>query len=188
MVRWVRGPEGDVAVDLKARAGGRGAWIHARPGCMARIQASLARSFRAPVKTTPTEAAEHLGQAAGARIEQLIGTLRRRGLAALGSTFAADAYRDGRGKWVLLAGDAQAAARESWVLAAVEAGRVGAWGDKARLGAIFERSEVAVLTILDERLAKGIFGAIAMALLAPKLGPRGNMEHQPSQGSAAEVE
>jgi uncharacterized protein len=188
LVKWVRGPDGEVIPDLRGKLGGRGAWAHARPECMKKIQAGLSRSFRASVTTSTTEAASRLGQAAENRVEQLLLTLRRRNLGAVGGSFAAEAYRSGRGHGVLVATDAQAAAHEGWVQEAVREGRAMAWGNKDRLGAFFGRDEVAVITILEERLAKDIFGAIAMALLAPKLGPRGKTEHQPSQGSATEVE
>jgi len=122
-------------------------------------------------------------------MDQLLGAARRRQLAALGSTPAQDAWKAGRAWAIVLARDAQAAARESWLLEAVSRGDVLVWADKAQLGAFFGRDELAVLAILDQRLAKELFGAIAMALLTPETVPRGKKrEHQSGQGSTTEVE
>ncbi len=48
----------------------------------------------------------------------------------------------------------------------VRQGQASAWGTKERLGALCGRPEIAVLAILDGRLAQRLFGAIAMALRA----------------------
>jgi uncharacterized protein len=189
LVRWVLGPEGEAVPDLRGKATGRGAWIHARPLCLARIQAGLSRSFRAPVSTNAESAAELLQQAGDARAWHLLGAARRRDLVALGVSPAGDAWKSGRARGILLARDAQSAARESWVLEAVGRGAVAVWADKARFGAVFGRDEVAVLAILEQRLANELFGAIAFTLLTPKTVPRGKKkEHQSGQGSTTEVE
>jgi hypothetical protein len=52
-------------------------------------------------------------------------------------------------------------------------------------------TETYVVLIALAFLGLGIWAGsrlFRMALLAPKLGPRGKTEHQPSQGSATEVE
>src|SRR4051812_45967106 len=52
MIRWVRSPMGEVAPDLGRSSFGRGAWLHADPRCLGKLNAALSRSFRAPVTTT----------------------------------------------------------------------------------------------------------------------------------------
>ena len=52
------------------------------------------------------------------------------------------------------------------VRAAVPLGKARVWGTKDDLGQLTGRPEVGVLAVLDQRLATGLFGAIAMALLA----------------------
>ena len=63
-MRWVRDDSGQVAPDLARSAFGRGAWLHATPGCIAKLSSALSRSFRAPVVTTPEQGLLLLGAAA----------------------------------------------------------------------------------------------------------------------------
>ncbi len=59
-----------------------------------------------------------------------------------------------------------AAAADSWALReAVAEGRARIWGTKDQFGRLFARSEVGLLALVDESLARSVFGAIAMALL-----------------------
>jgi hypothetical protein len=51
LIRVVRSPAGEVAVDPSGRAPGRGAWVHQRPACVeaALARGALARALRAGV-------------------------------------------------------------------------------------------------------------------------------------------
>ena len=51
LIRVVRSPAGEVAVDPSGRAPGRGAWVHPRPACVeaALTRGALARALRAGV-------------------------------------------------------------------------------------------------------------------------------------------
>lgn len=165
-IRWVVGPEGEVFPDLAARSWGRGAWIHAHPRCLTRLSQSLARSFKSRVVTSDEDAIQRLAQAAEQRAWQLLGSARRRGLLAVGGSEVEEAWQAGRAKLALVARDARAVAETDTVRAAISAGVARVWGDKASLGRLLGRSEVGVVAITDQRLADGVFDAIAMALLA----------------------
>lgn len=167
MIRWVRDDEGNVVPDLASRSFGRGAWTHARLECLRPLQKSLARSFRAPVRTPTDEALGLLHQAAQHRISTLLGAARRQRRVVFGADATGEAWSKGEVFLVLVAQDAQAAANSSYVGEAVRQGKASAWGTKEQLGGLFGRPEVGVLGLCDRGLAKSLFGAIAMALLVP---------------------
>ncbi len=54
LLRLVLDPDGNVAIDLRAKLPGRGAWVHARADCLDRVQRepkTLGRALRAEVYT-----------------------------------------------------------------------------------------------------------------------------------------
>lgn len=165
MVRWVRDESGAVYPDLRGSAFGRGAWLHPRVGCLARIVPALSRSFRAPVTTTPEEAVVWLKSAGDKRVRDLLGAARRQRMLALGSDATEDALAKGLACAVLVAQDARAAAETPGVRRAVVEGLACAWGTKERIGQVVGRPEVGVLAILEDRLATALFDAIALAHL-----------------------
>lgn len=166
-MRWVIGPSGEVAPDLRGRAFGRGAWVHARAECLKKLRSALSRSFRAEVKQKQPELLELLAFAYERRVLELLGAARRQGVLALGSSPVQAAIRRGAAGGVIVARDALAAAALPEVQEMVRSGRASAWGTKQQLGGLFGRPEIAVLAILDERLAQRLFGAIAMTPRTP---------------------
>lgn len=188
LVRWVLGPDGAVVPDLGARAFGRGAWTHAAPECLRRIPESLARSFRAGVSTTREGAAALLREAARVQVGQLLGQARRQGLLSEGGTVTEEAVREGRAFAVLIAADAARATYRPWLESAIGSGQARIWGTKDELGRFWGKPEVAVVGILDQRLAKRIFGGIAMALLTLEQGSRGKRIQTSNPGSTMEDE
>jgi predicted RNA-binding protein YlxR (DUF448 family) len=168
LIRWVRDDEGAVVPDLSGRSFGRGAWVHPTKECLAHLKKSLARSFKAQVTTSDEEALALLGQAAHHRVRQLLGTGRRQNLLIFGVDAVETAYRVGKVGYLLVALDAQSAAKSSCVTDAVSKGNAAAWGTRATLGQLLGRPEVGILAVRDRGLARSLFGAIAMALLAGK--------------------
>lgn len=168
LIRWVRDDEGRVFPDLSGRSFGRGAWVHPTKECLAHLPKSLARSFKAPVTTRGEEALTLLGQAANHRAAQLLGIARRQNLLVFGADAVEEAYREGKVGYILVAWDAQSAAKASCVTDAVAQGKAAAWGTRATLGQLLGRPEVGILAVRDRGLARSLFGAIAMALLAGK--------------------
>lgn len=187
-MRWVLGPDGEVAPDLGSKAFGRGAWVHPRPDCLKRLPESLARSFRSSVSTSRERTTELLAEAARAQVWRLLGQARRQGLLSEGGTLTEQAFQDGRTVSILVAGDAARATYKPWLEGAIAAGRARIWGTKDQLGQIWGRAEVAVVGILDQRLAKRIFGGIAMALLTPEQVLRGKRIQTSDQRPATEDE
>jgi hypothetical protein len=120
------------------------------------------------VTTSDEEALALLGQAAHHRVRQLLGTGRRQNLLIFGVDAVETAYRDGKVGYLLVALDAQSAAKSSCVTDAVSKGNAAAWGTRATLGQLLGRPEVGILAVRDRGLARSLFGAIAMALLAGK--------------------
>lgn len=188
LVRWVLGPDGHVVPDLGARAFGRGAWLHPAPDCLRKAQSALSRSFRTQVLTSAEEAVQLLSEAAGVQVGRLLGQAKRQGLLSEGGTLTEEAYQEGRASAILVAADAGRATLKPWLERAIEAGRARIWGTKDELGRFWGRPEVAVLGILDQRLAKRVFGGIAMALLAPEQVSRGKRIETSDRGLATEDE
>lgn len=171
LVRWVLTDEGEVIPDLVGRLGGRGAWLHSRPECLMKLRSSLSRSFRQEVKTTDQAALVLLSQSARHRVKQLIGSARRRNLLVYGKTEVENSWEHGRAFLLLVAEDAAAAA-DSWaVREAVAQGRARIWSKKDDFGRLFARPAVGVVALVDESLARSVFGAIAMSLLVQDIGP-----------------
>lgn len=186
LIRWVRAEDGTVVPDLADKSFGRGAWIHPRPECLKKLQSALARSFRAPVKTSTAEALDLLHLGALHRVTQLLGAARRQNAVVFGTDATAEAWYRERAQLVLVAQDARAAANAGFVRDAVAANAARVWGTKDELGRLFGRPEIGVLGIVDRGLASRLFGAIAMALLVRQPGFGGAQNLKNSQSSANE--
>lgn len=163
LIRWVRGPSGEVVPDLLGKQFGRGAWSHSGPECLKGLARALAKSFKAPILPTDEELLVLLGEAATHRVWQLLGAARRQRLLVAGSTKVREAVAQGRTELVIVARDAQAAARLPEVEAMIRDGKACAWASRDELGKLCGRGEIGVLALLDLRLAQALFGAIAMA-------------------------
>ncbi len=168
LIRWVRDDEGAVFPDLSGRSFGRGAWVHPTSKCLTGLKKSLSRSFKAPVRTPDAEALDLLGRAAEHRVGQLLGLARRQNQLVFGADAVEKAYRQGQVTHIVVARDAQSAAKSACVSDAVGQGKAAAWGSRASLGQLLGRPEVGILALRDRGLATELFGAIAMALLAQK--------------------
>jgi predicted RNA-binding protein YlxR (DUF448 family) len=86
MVRLVRGPEGELAVDISSRlrgAFGRGAHVHPRKDCVAKAcKGGLSRAFKANVKADADTLAREIAFACDRRMEGLLASaFRKRALA-----------------------------------------------------------------------------------------------------------
>jgi predicted RNA-binding protein YlxR (DUF448 family)/ribosomal protein L30E len=161
LVRVVLGEDGAIGVDLKGSEHGRGAWLHARPGCIRKAaRGGLARSFRSEVRARPEALAAAVARGFEARIHGLLMAARRSGRLALGSAAVEREIEEERARLLVVARDARAAADASPVVRMIGAGKAAAWGTKRDLGALFGREEVAVLAVLEPRLAAALKAAI----------------------------
>jgi predicted RNA-binding protein YlxR (DUF448 family) len=157
LVRVVLGPAGEVAVDLAGGTFGRGAWVHASPGCIAKAAPrGLSRSFRATLEVSPAALAAAVAKAADRRVEGLLSSALRSRQATFGGDAVSERLASGEVELVVVARDAAAAATLPAVSEAVAKGRAVAWGTKARLGSLAGRADVAVLGIESRKLAEAV--------------------------------
>lgn len=165
LVRVVLGPEGEVAVDLAGGRFGRGAHVHATTDCVAKAaKGGLSKAFKARVEAKAEDIGAQIAAGAARRIEGLLAGARRGKLAIAGGDVVREALRDGTAKKVIVATDAAAAVKVTEIEEAIRLGNAIAFGNKAKLGAIFGRDEVAVIAVLDVGVAEAIGSARIMAL------------------------
>ncbi|MEZ4226838.1 MAG: DUF448 domain-containing protein [Polyangiaceae bacterium] len=168
MLRLVLGPGGEVAPDLLRRAVGRGAWVHPAAACLdAAAKRGLSKAFRCAVTTSAQELhAALLGQAER-RATGLLLAARRAKQLVVGTDEVERALEQDRAVLVIVASDARAAASAPGVQRAVSAGRARVFSDKANLGRWFDKSEVAVVAVLDAGLGRALIETLDV-LMIPK--------------------
>jgi len=162
LVRLVHGPGVTVAVDAAGGAFGRGAHVHASKDCLARAcKGGLARTFKAQVKVGEEELGDAIANAMDRRIEGLLLAAARGGGLALGADAAREAMAAGRAALTIVARDAGSIADGREVAGEVARGRAIAWGEKARLGALVARAEVALVVVTKkaDRIASEVKSA-----------------------------
>jgi predicted RNA-binding protein YlxR (DUF448 family) len=150
-----------VAVDVAGSAFGRGAHVHANPACLAKAcKGGFSRAFRCEVVADAARLAHDVAASMERRVEGLLLGARRAGILAFGEE-AREAVQNGA-PLVLVACDAGASAGRS-VAEAMTEGRALAWRTKADLGALFARSEVALVAVRHEGVANEIRRARSLA-------------------------
>lgn len=158
LVRWVAAEDGRVALDPRATRSGRGAWVHPTRACVAAMAKRHAaeRALKIDVQRD-LDAGQLLAQLRAALVQKVTSLLvvssRTRTLA-IGTEAVAAMLERGRARCVIVANDAGETAR---ALAGAP-GRGGPavlrYADKAALGALFDRGEVALVALLDHRIAR----------------------------------
>ena len=152
-----------LAVDFAGTSFGRGAHVHLRPACVERAcRAGLARSFKRPVSASPKVLAAQIVQAAELRIQGLLLGARRAKLLAFGEE-AREAVASGKATLALVAVDAGASGTKGALKGAVARGASRRVTDKAELGSLFGREEVAVVAVTNAGVATQIHCARAAA-------------------------
>ncbi len=157
LIRIVRSPEGAGCFDLEGRLPGRGAWVCPNTACLDAVApGALSHVLRAPVcLAPPAERRRELADAFGRRLANLLTMARRMRGVKMGPTGVRAALAEGRGRLVLVAGDAAPDALASWT---ARAGAVPARASlgAAALGALFGRGPVEVVAITSDGLAASI--------------------------------
>jgi predicted RNA-binding protein YlxR (DUF448 family) len=162
MVRLVRGPNGEIAVDAAGSAFGRGAHVHARKACVEKAcRGGLAKSFKAPVATDAASLASQIVEACDRRIAGLLASAKRAGRLAVGADAACEALDEGA--FAIVATNAGTVVSRGSIARAIAAGRAIAWKDKASLGALLSRNEVAVCAVSERGIAVELSKARALA-------------------------
>lgn len=150
-----------VVVDVAGTAFGRGAHVHPRPDCMKKACASgLAKAFRCAVSANAAELVQQISAGCDRRIEGLLMGARRAKLVAVGEE-AREAMAGGAPLAVVACNAGAAVTRE--YAQAIAGGRALAWKDKATLGSLLGRDEVAVVAVRDAGIAAEIVKARAVA-------------------------
>lgn len=166
LVRLVVGPEGEVVPDLSGGAFGRGAWVHPRPACLeGAVRGGLSRGLKTQVKTTASEVAGHLRDAAVRRTISLLQAAKRAKRVAIGTAALEDAERDDRVELLILASDAKASADLSAVRRLAARGRVRLFSTKVELGVAFKRDELALIGLTSTDLSREVSRMISVSEL-----------------------
>lgn len=160
LVRFVLGPDGDVVPDLAGGAFGRGAWVHARPECLAAAPRGMSRSFSAKVTTKSAEMTQLLRTAAERRAVSLLSSARAGKRVACGKSAVEEALGLGHVALLIVAKDARAAIDSREVQKVIAEGKAVVWGTKQSLGALCDRDELGVVGVLDGGLARALGRAI----------------------------
>lgn len=145
--------EAGLEVDLSGRAAGRGAYVHARPTCLAQGSRGLSKSLGIASRSTASgssavELASRVTAACHRRIASLLLTARRiRAVRPSGTDEA------GLEPLTIVAVDAGPAASISDVQRAIAVGRAFAWGTRADLGALLGTTATASCAVEHPSLA-----------------------------------
>jgi predicted RNA-binding protein YlxR (DUF448 family) len=205
--------EGDeIAFDLAGKSFGRGAWVHARPACLAKAPRGLGRSFRRPAddrggrKDGGRDAggrdaggrdaggridASHLGDrlvaACDARMAGLMLAARRIRAIEVGAEAALRALAADPRALAVVAVDAGSVATSPGVMRAAGQGRAIAWNTKIDLGALLGAETVAICAVCHESIAGQLLATRAArdAGVAAGVGSRGSVD-EVSKGEGTE--
>jgi predicted RNA-binding protein YlxR (DUF448 family) len=140
-----------VVVDVASSAFGRGAHVHPDPACVKKAcSGGFARAFRCAVTADAAAVRAQIVQGCDRRLEGLLGGARRARLVAVGEE--AQAAMAAGAPLAVLAANAGSSATKTYGWAIGE-GRAVAWKDKATLGTLLGRDEVAVVVIRDPGVA-----------------------------------
>lgn len=157
LVRWVAAEDGRVALDARAVRSGRGAWVHPTRKCVSLMVKRHAAERALKLAVAPDlEVGALLAQLRAAlvqRITSLIVVSSRRRAIAIGTEAVSAALARKRVPAVIVAGDAGEAARALAEAPGRGGPRVLRYADKAALGALFNRGEVALVALLDPSVA-----------------------------------
>jgi predicted RNA-binding protein YlxR (DUF448 family) len=157
LVRVVVGPQGEVAFDLAGGAFGRGAHVHPSSSCLQKAASKgLSRSFSVPVSCDGASLCVLLTEAADRRIEGLLSSAARSGVAVIGFEAVDAALARDELVLAVVACDAGGCATSRSIQQAVAQGRAVAWGTKAVLGALVCRGEVSVLGIRSAKIGASV--------------------------------
>lgn len=146
---------GDLAPDIHGRLGGRGVSIHPRRGCFetAVRRGGLARVLGGPVPRPADELARTAAEQYRRRAEGLLQGARRAKAVAVGTDAVRESIENQRLALLVVATDAENR-REELERAAGRLGRrCVVFGTRTYLGRLWGREEVAVLSILDAKIA-----------------------------------
>jgi predicted RNA-binding protein YlxR (DUF448 family) len=157
LVRVVLGPEGEIVFDLAGGAFGRGAHVHPAIACLDKAASKgLSRSFGEAVRCDAAALCQMLVDAADRRIEGLLNSAARSGVAVIGFEAVDAALARDELVLAVVARDAGGCASSRSIQQAVAQGRAIAWGTKAVLGSLAQRDQVSVLGIRSAKIGAAV--------------------------------
>jgi ribosomal protein L7Ae-like RNA K-turn-binding protein len=179
--------DGEVAFDLAGKAFGRGAYVHARPSCLAAAPRGLLRSLRprrpssgasdvpdlSSLRVTPALLAERLRSASDARIAGLMLAARRLRAVETGAEAALRAMGSSASALAVVAVDAGSIATAQELERAAARGRAMAWSTKIELGALLGVDSVAICAVCHDSIAAQLIAARGTADAAAVLRSEG---------------
>ncbi len=158
LVRLVLDPSsGELAVDMASSEFGRGAHVHASPDCLQKaLKSGFSRVFKTKVVGEASAIGQEIVNAADRRIDGLLSGAYRARQLAVGSDVVSESLKEGKADLVVVARDAAAATRLPEVERAIATGKAIAFGEKAHLGSLFSKEEVAVIAVLHQGVASAV--------------------------------
>lgn len=164
VVRLAVADDGRVALDPRARASGRGAWVHPRRACVAQMVKRHAAERSLKVEAQPALDAgalvEGLREATERQARSLILVSARTRRAAVGADAVVSALQRVKVYAVVVARDAGDVAKALAAEGEGEGTRVLRYGTRSSLGALFGRAEVALIALLEPRVSAELGAAI----------------------------
>ncbi|MDT7933855.1 MAG: DUF448 domain-containing protein [Sphingomonadaceae bacterium] len=167
LIRLALGPDGTIAPDLQARAGGRGAWIGVTAAeldiaiAKGRLKGALARAFKTQPPTIPGDLTQRIADGLERLALDRIGLENRGGALIYGTERIADAAAAGTARLVVSVADA---GRDARALAAKARGagieHITLPAARATLSAALGRANVVHLGVLGENPARRIAEAV----------------------------
>ena len=164
MVRLVLGPNGEVAVDAAGGAFGRGAHVHPSLDCVTKAcKFGLSRSFKTAVKATSEELSTEIAAAYMRRAVGLLLAAKRAKTLTVGADETLAALMQHPKATVVIANDAASIVKRTEIAGAIAEGRACTWTNKAGLGRMLARDEVAVCAVIDVAMAEALRHALGVA-------------------------
>lgn len=148
--------EHEVVVDAAGGSAGRGAHVHPTFDCLAKAcKGGFARSFRAKIRADVQNLVGEVIAAHDRRVTGLVLGARRSGHVEIGTDAACEALMKGPAL-AIVACDAGSVVKKDEVRRAAAEGRAVVWKDKAELGKLFGRDEVAIFCVTHADIAREI--------------------------------
>ncbi len=174
LVRLALGPDGQVAPDVRARAGGRGAWIGVdKAGVEAalpkgKLKGGLARAFKTSEFILPNDIADRIEAALSRNAIDRLGLEARSGALLTGSEKIEQAARSGKVRLLMHASDAAADGNrkldQAWRVGSEREGSTLAGlvlsVDRSILAAALGRENVVHIALIDKAAAARVSQAL----------------------------
>lgn len=154
--RFVLVPEHGLLHDLRSKAPGRGAHVHARPACLEKAARSgFRRAFKQDVPADPESLLTQVRDAIALRAREALGVAIRSNRVAIGQNAVTEAMQKGQVDLVVLATDASEGTRKKFASNAERKGlKVVSGLDGATLGSWTGREFVSVLAVFGTPAAR----------------------------------